>query len=154
MRPRGSGGSSSSRTPAYTVGRDSPVRRAIRAPPPRPSALAPAPASRRRCFSVRYGATSTYSPASTASTSTPRRHRLGLPPQQLSDKLVTRGPLNAEVVAFLNDKVRAKALLDTHRLDTPEMAAIDARYAELENNKLALERAAFNPPQGVPRLPL
>jgi len=62
--------------------------------------------------------------------------------------------VNAEVVAFLNNKVRAKALLDQHRLDTPEMAAIDARYAELEDNKLALERAAFNPPQGVKRLPL
>jgi hypothetical protein len=33
------------------------------------------------------------------------------------------------------------------------MAAIDARYAELEDNKVALERAAFNPPQGVKRLP-
>ena len=61
--------------------------------------------------------------------------------------------VNKEVVAFLNDKPRAKALLDQHKLDTPEMAAIDARYAELEDNKLALERAAFNPPQGVKRLP-
>jgi hypothetical protein len=34
------------------------------------------------------------------------------------------------------------------------MAAIDARYAELEDNRLALERAAFNPPQGVKRLPI
>jgi hypothetical protein len=64
-----------------------------------------------------------------------------------TDKLDDR--VNAEVVGYLNDKVRAKALLDQQRLDTPEMAAIDARYAELENNKLALERAAFNPPQGV-----
>jgi len=61
--------------------------------------------------------------------------------------------VNAEVVDFLNDKQRANALLDQHRLQTPEMASIDARYAELEDNKLALERAAFNPPQGVPRLP-
>jgi DNA invertase Pin-like site-specific DNA recombinase len=61
--------------------------------------------------------------------------------------------VNAEVVSFLNDKRRAQALLDTHRLKTPEMAAIDARYAELQENKLALERAAFNPPQGVKRLP-
>jgi site-specific DNA recombinase len=59
-----------------------------------------------------------------------------------------------EVVAFLSDDKRARALLDTHRLDTPEMAAIDARYAELENSKVDLERAAFNPPQGVRRLPL
>jgi DNA invertase Pin-like site-specific DNA recombinase len=61
--------------------------------------------------------------------------------------------VNEEVVAFLNDKQRAHALLDQHKLDTPEMAAIDARYAELEDNKLALERAAFNPPQGVKKLP-
>ena len=33
------------------------------------------------------------------------------------------------------------------------MAAINARYAELEDDKLALERAAFRPPQGVKRLP-
>jgi hypothetical protein len=58
-----------------------------------------------------------------------------------------------EVVSFLNDKQRAQALLDQHRLDQPAMATIDARYAELEDSKLALERAAFNPPQGVKRLP-
>jgi site-specific DNA recombinase len=40
--------------------------------------------------------------------------------------------VDAEVVAFLNDKRRAQALLDTQKLDTPEMAAIDARYAELD----------------------
>jgi DNA invertase Pin-like site-specific DNA recombinase len=57
------------------------------------------------------------------------------------------------VVAFLNDRQCAQALLDAHRLETPELASVDARYAELEDNKLALERAAFNPPQGVPRLP-
>jgi site-specific DNA recombinase len=67
------------------------------------------------------------------------------------DKLDAK--VNAEVVAFLNDKQRAQALLDQHRLETPEIAAVDARYAELEDNKLALERAAFNPPQGVRRLP-
>jgi DNA invertase Pin-like site-specific DNA recombinase len=61
--------------------------------------------------------------------------------------------VDKEVVAFLNDKQCAQALLDQHRLETPEIAAIDARYAELEDNKLALERAAFNPPQGVRRLP-
>jgi site-specific DNA recombinase len=62
--------------------------------------------------------------------------------------------VNEEVVAFLNDKQRTQALLDQHRLKTPEIAAIDARYAELEDNKLALERATFNPPQGVKRLPI
>jgi hypothetical protein len=65
--------------------------------------------------------------------------------------------VDEEIVAFLNNKQRAHALLDQHGLQhglqTPEMAAIDARYAELEDNKLALERAAFNPPQGVRRLP-
>jgi site-specific DNA recombinase len=61
--------------------------------------------------------------------------------------------VNNEIAAFLNDKQRANALLDQHKLDTPEMAAIDARYAELEDDKLALERARFRPPQGVERLP-
>jgi DNA invertase Pin-like site-specific DNA recombinase len=62
--------------------------------------------------------------------------------------------VDEEVVAFLNDKQRANGLLDTHKLDTPEMAAIDARYADLEDEKLLLERAAFHPPQGVKRLDL
>jgi hypothetical protein len=92
-RPRGSGGSASSRIPAYTVGRDSPLILAIRAPPPRPSVLAAAPTSRRRCFSVRCGAIRSYSPPSTAST--PETYRSGMPPPQLSDKLVMRGPLTA-----------------------------------------------------------
>lgn len=61
--------------------------------------------------------------------------------------------VNEEVVSFLNNKQRANALLDQHKLETPEMATIDARFAELEDNKLALEQAAFNPPQGVKRLP-
>jgi DNA invertase Pin-like site-specific DNA recombinase len=68
----------------------------------------------------------------------------------LVSKLDSR--VNEEVVAFLNDKRRAQALLDNHRLATPEIAAIDARYAELADNRLALERAAFNPPRGVTRL--
>jgi DNA invertase Pin-like site-specific DNA recombinase len=57
-----------------------------------------------------------------------------------------------ELVAFLTDKSRVQSLLDAHKLATPEMDAIDARFAELEDNKLALERAAFNPPRGVKRL--
>jgi site-specific DNA recombinase len=69
----------------------------------------------------------------------------------LLSKLDSR--VNEEVVAFLNDKRCAQALLDQRILETPEIAAIDTRYAELEDNKLALERAAFNPPQGVKRLP-
>jgi DNA invertase Pin-like site-specific DNA recombinase len=60
--------------------------------------------------------------------------------------------VNREVVAFLNNRQRMEALLEQHRLDGPEMDAIDARYAELEDNKMALEEAAFNPPAGLKRL--
>jgi DNA invertase Pin-like site-specific DNA recombinase len=60
--------------------------------------------------------------------------------------------VNAEVVSFLNDKQRANALLDVHKLDTPEMAAIDARFAELQDDKRALEDARFRPPLGMKRL--
>jgi DNA invertase Pin-like site-specific DNA recombinase len=67
------------------------------------------------------------------------------------DKLDSR--VNAEVVAFLNDKVRAQALLDQHRLETPEIAAIDGRYAELEDGRLQLEEATFNPPRGQRKAP-
>ena len=45
-----------------------------------PSARAAAPANRRRCLSVRCGAISSYRPPSTASTSTLRPYRPGLPP--------------------------------------------------------------------------
>lgn len=61
--------------------------------------------------------------------------------------------VDSEVVEFLNDKRRVEALLQQHRLNGPEMDAIDARYAELENNKMVLEEAAFNPPAGIKRLP-
>jgi hypothetical protein len=61
--------------------------------------------------------------------------------------------VNREIVEFLNNRRRVEALLEQHRLDGPEMGAIDARYAELEDNKMALEEAAFNPPAGVKRLP-
>lgn len=57
------------------------------------------------------------------------------------------------VVDLLNDRRRVEALLEQHKTDGPQMAAIDARYAELEDNKMALEEAAFNPPTGVKRLP-
>jgi site-specific DNA recombinase len=60
--------------------------------------------------------------------------------------------VNAEVVEFLNDKRRAEALLDTHKLDTPEMAAIDAQFAELKADKLRLNKAYFRPPTGQPKL--
>jgi len=48
-----------------------------------------------------------------------------------------------EVIGFLNDKRRVEALFQRHSLDGPEMRVIDARYAELEDNKMALEEAAF-----------
>jgi hypothetical protein len=43
--------------------------------------------------------------------------------------------------------------LEQHRLSGPERDALDARYAELQDNKMVLEEAAFNPPTGVSRLP-
>jgi len=63
------------------------------------------------------------------------------------------GRVDEEVVAFLNDTRRVEALLQQHRLDGREMDTIDARFAGLQDNKLALEEAAFNPPAGVKRLP-
>jgi site-specific DNA recombinase len=71
--------------------------------------------------------------------------------------VVRSSPVDArvgeEIVEFLNNRRRVEALLEQYRSGGPEMAAIDARYAELEDNKLALEEAAFNPPAGVKRLP-
>lgn len=61
--------------------------------------------------------------------------------------------VNDEVIGFLNDKRRMEALFQQHSLDGPEMRVIDARYAELEDYKMALEEAAFDPPPGVRRLP-
>jgi site-specific DNA recombinase len=61
--------------------------------------------------------------------------------------------VDREVVAFLNDKQRAQALLDTHKLDTPETAAINARFAELEEAKAALEDDRYRPPRGMKPLP-
>jgi site-specific DNA recombinase len=61
--------------------------------------------------------------------------------------------VDREVVAFLNNKPRVKALLDKHRLDTPETAAIDARFAELQDAKAALEDDRYRPPPGMKPLP-
>ena len=61
--------------------------------------------------------------------------------------------VDGEVIAFLNDKRRANALLDTHKLDTPEMAAIDARFAELQDARAALEGDRYRPPPGMKPLP-
>jgi site-specific DNA recombinase len=60
--------------------------------------------------------------------------------------------VDREVVTFLNDRPRVEALLERYRLDDPAQAAIDARFAELQDAKLALEEAAFNPPPGHKRL--
>ena len=60
--------------------------------------------------------------------------------------------VDKEIVALLNNKPRAQDLLKQHRLETPEITAIDARFAELQESKLALEEARFNPPPGMKRL--
>jgi site-specific DNA recombinase len=60
--------------------------------------------------------------------------------------------VDREIVAFLNDRPRVEALLGHYRLDDPAQAAVDARFAELQDAKLALDEAAFNPPPGHKRL--
>lgn len=57
-----------------------------------------------------------------------------------------------EVIAFLNDAARAEALLSRHRLNGPEQAAIDARFAELQAAKTDLEDDYYRPPPGRKRL--
>lgn len=61
--------------------------------------------------------------------------------------------IDPQVVEFLSDPRRVAALLERYRVDTPETAALDARFAELQESKVALEEAAFNPPAGMRRLP-
>jgi DNA invertase Pin-like site-specific DNA recombinase len=56
-----------------------------------------------------------------------------------------------EVVTFLNDRERVRALLRQHA-SGPEMDAIHERINELSESLLALGKA-LNPPKGVPRLP-
>jgi DNA invertase Pin-like site-specific DNA recombinase len=58
-----------------------------------------------------------------------------------------------ELVAFLNDRPRVEALLERYRLDDHGQAAIDARFAELEDAKAALEEDRYNPPPGMKPLP-
>jgi len=48
--------------------------------------------------------------------------------------------VDEEVVEFLNDKKRVEALLQQHGLSGLELDAVDARYAELEDNKMALRK--------------
>ena len=61
--------------------------------------------------------------------------------------------VDLEVVAFLNDERRVAALLRKNLADVTKIAAIDARYAKLQDSKMALEEAAFNPSVGYERLP-
>lgn len=58
-----------------------------------------------------------------------------------------------ELVALLNDRPRVEALLERYRLDDPAQAAIDARFAELQDAKTTLEDDFYNPPPGMKRLP-
>jgi DNA invertase Pin-like site-specific DNA recombinase len=60
--------------------------------------------------------------------------------------------VDREVVSFLKDRPRVEALLSHYRINGPEQAAIDARMAELQESKLELEEARFNPPPGHKRL--
>jgi DNA invertase Pin-like site-specific DNA recombinase len=61
--------------------------------------------------------------------------------------------VDREVVAFLNDRPRVEALLEGYRLDDPAQMAIDARFAELEDAKAALEDDRYSPPPGMKPLP-
>jgi hypothetical protein len=60
--------------------------------------------------------------------------------------------VNGKIVALLNDKQRIAALVRRRAADHIELAVIDARYAELEDSKVTLEEAAFNPPAGFERV--
>jgi site-specific DNA recombinase len=61
--------------------------------------------------------------------------------------------VDREIVTFLNDRPRVEALLERYRLDDPATAAIDARFAELEDAKRALEEDRYHPPPGAKPLP-
>jgi site-specific DNA recombinase len=64
----------------------------------------------------------------------------------------TDARISEEVVAFLSDRERVKALLRQYA-SGPEADAIHARISELGDSLLALGQA-LNPPPGVPRMPL
>jgi len=57
-----------------------------------------------------------------------------------------------QVVEFLNDRERVTSLLRQHA-SGPEMDALHARMAELNDSLTALDNARFNPPPGARRLP-
>jgi site-specific DNA recombinase len=65
---------------------------------------------------------------------------------------LTDARIEEEVIAFLADKDRVKALLRQHA-SGPEPDAIHQRINELSESLLALAQA-LNPPPGVPRMPL
>jgi site-specific DNA recombinase len=60
--------------------------------------------------------------------------------------------VDREIVAFLNDRPRVETLLSRYRLNGPEQAAIDARFAELQAAKTDLEDDYYRPPSGRKRL--
>jgi DNA invertase Pin-like site-specific DNA recombinase len=61
--------------------------------------------------------------------------------------------VDREIVAFLRDRARVEAVLSRYRLDGPNQASIDARFAELQDAKTVLEEDYYNPPRGMKRLP-
>jgi site-specific DNA recombinase len=60
--------------------------------------------------------------------------------------------VGAHVVEFLNNRERVASLLRQHA-SGPEMDALHARMAELNDSLTALDQARFNPPAGAKRLP-
>jgi len=61
--------------------------------------------------------------------------------------------VDREVVAFLADKPRVEAILENYRLNGPDQAAIEARFAELAEARTALEDDRYRPPRGMKPLP-
>jgi DNA invertase Pin-like site-specific DNA recombinase len=59
------------------------------------------------------------------------------------------GKVDRELVVFLNDKPRVKALLERYRLNGPDQAAIEARQNELAEARTALEDDRYRPPRGM-----
>lgn len=57
--------------------------------------------------------------------------------------------VDGEIVVFLQDRPRVEALLERHRLNDTEQAAIDQRFADLEDAKTRLEDDFYRPPPGM-----
>jgi hypothetical protein len=60
--------------------------------------------------------------------------------------------VGAKMIDFLNDRERVTTLL-RQLAPGPELDAVHARNAELNESLLALDQAAYNPPPGQKRLP-